>query len=140
VARVFVLKFNHGDILLEELARFVKKEKIKTATMVFIGALHKGDLAAGPKKPILPPQPNRVRFKDGWEVMGIGTVFFNSSGGQIHIHGSLGQKVKTLTGCVRGATQVFGVIEAVVFELKGVKATKSIDGKTGINLLRIGSL
>jgi predicted DNA-binding protein with PD1-like motif len=45
--------------------------------------------------------------------------------------------LKTLTGCVRGKSEVFLVIEAVIFELKGVRATKMIDAKTGLNLLKI---
>jgi predicted DNA-binding protein with PD1-like motif len=49
----------------------------------------------------------------------------------------MGKKMRTLTGCVRKKTMVFLVIEAVVFELKGVKATKEIDPKTGLNLLKI---
>ena len=44
IGRVFLLKFKDGDILIDELNRFAKKEKIRAATLVFIGALKKGDL------------------------------------------------------------------------------------------------
>jgi len=137
VGRVFLLKFEDGDVVLERLSSFAKKEKIKTATMVFIGALRQGDLVTGPKKPVVPPEPNLVSFRNGWEVMGIGTIFTNKSGPQIHIHASMGKKQKTLTGCLRRNSRVFLVIEAIVFELKGIKATKDFDPATGINLLRI---
>jgi uncharacterized protein len=137
IGRVFLLKFDNKDVLLEELSKFARKENLKAATMVFIGALNEGDLVTGPKKPVIPPEPNKVLFKDGWEVMGIGTIFTNKRGPQIHIHSSMGKKLKTLTGCVRGNSKVFLVIEAVVFELKGVKASKDIDPKTGLNLLKI---
>lgn len=137
LGRVFLLKFENNDVLIDKLSVFVKKERIKAATMIFIGALREGDLVTGPKKPVIPPQPNKVAFKDGWEVMGIGTVFVNSRGPQIHIHSSMGKKNKSLTGCVRGKSKVFLVIEAVVLELKGVKASKDIDPSTGLNLLRI---
>lgn len=137
IGRIFVLKFDDGDIFLDELSAFARKEGLKAATMVFIGALRKGDLVTGPKKPVIPPQPNKVCFKDGWEVMGIGTIFTNKSGPQIHIHASMGKKNKVLTGCVRGKSKVFLVVEAIIFELKGVKAGKSIDPATGLNLLRI---
>jgi len=137
IGRVFLVKFEDDDVLIEKLAQLVKKEKVKTASMVFIGALKKGTLITGPKKPVVPPQPNRVMFKDGWEVMGIATVFTNKKGPQIHIHGAMGKKSKALTGCVRELSKVFLVMEAVIFELKGVKATKDIDPKTGLNLLRI---
>lgn len=137
LGRVFLLKFENNDILIDSLSLFVKKERIKAAAMIFIGALRKGDLVTGPKKPVIPPQPNKVAFKDGWEVMGIGTVFVNSRGPQIHIHSSMGKKNKSLTGCVRGKSKVFLVIEAVVLELKGIKASKDIDPRTGLNLLNI---
>lgn len=137
VGRVFVLKFDDGDVVLETLSGFVKKEKLKAAVMVFIGALKKGDMVTGPKKPVIPPIPNKVAFKDAWETLGVGTIFTNAKGPQIHIHSAMGKKLRTLTGCVRGKSEVFLVIEAVVFELKNVKATKMIDAATGLNLLRI---
>jgi uncharacterized protein len=137
IGRVFLLKFENNDVLIESLSGFIKKERIKAATMIFIGALKAGDLVTGPKRPVIPPEPNKVIFKDGWEVMGIGTIFTNSQGPQIHIHASMGKKNKVLTGCVRGKSKVFLVIEAVILELKGIKASKDIDPKTGLNLLRI---
>ena len=138
IGRIFLLKFEDDDILIKEIGRLARKERIKAATFVFIGALKKGDLVTGPKKPVIPPEPNWVSFKDGWEVMGIGTLFTNKSGPQIHIHTSMGKKDKVMTGCVRKDSKVFLVIEAIVFELKGVKASKDIDPKTGLNLLKIG--
>ena len=137
LGRIFVLKFDHEDIFLDELSVFAKKEGLKAAVMVFIGALKKGELVTGPKKPVIPPDPNKVYFKDGWEVMGIGTIFTNKTGPQIHIHASMGKKQRVLTGCVRGKSKVFLVIEAIIFELKGIKAAKSIDPATGLNLLKI---
>ena len=80
IGRVFLVKFKDDDILIDELSRFAKKERIKAATFVFIGALKKGDMVTGPKKPVIPPEPNWVSFKNAWEVMGIGTIFTNKSG------------------------------------------------------------
>ncbi|MBU0547735.1 MAG: DUF296 domain-containing protein [Candidatus Omnitrophica bacterium] len=137
IGRVFLIKFEDQDILIDKLSLFANKERIKAATMIFLGALRKGELVTGPRKPVIPPQPNKVNFKDGWEVMGIGTIFANSHGPQIHIHSSMGKKKKVLTGCLRGKSRVFLVIEAVVLELKGIKAGKEIDPQTGINLLKI---
>ena len=137
IGRVFLVKFENNDILIANLSGLAKKEKIKAATIIFIGALKQGDLVTGPKQPVIPPEPNKVAFKDGWEVMGIGTLFTNAKGPQIHIHASMGKKNKALTGCVRGDSKVFLVIEAVLLELKGIKAQKDIDPATGLNLLRI---
>jgi predicted DNA-binding protein with PD1-like motif len=137
LGRIFLLKFKDGDVFIDGLNKLARKERIKAATLVFIGALKRGHLVTGPKKPVIPPEPNWVPFKDAWEVMGIGTIFTNSSGPQIHVHTSMGKKLKTLTGCIRKKSEVFLVIEAIVFELKGIKATKEIDPRTGLNLLKI---
>jgi predicted DNA-binding protein with PD1-like motif len=137
VGRIFLLKFDDDDIVIKELERLARRERLKCAAMIFMGALKKGDLVTGPKKCVIPPEPNWSKFKDGWEVLGIGTVFTNSKGPQIHVHTSMGKKDKVMTGCVRKDSKVFLVIEAVVFELKGVNATKEVDPKTGLNLLKI---
>jgi uncharacterized protein len=136
IGRTFVIKFENNDDFLEEMNRLVKKEKIKTAFFLFLGGMKKADIVCGPKKAIIPPDPNWVSFKDGWEVFGTGSVFEGDGGPQIHMHGSMGRKAKTLTGCVRKNGSVFITIEAFLFELKGIKAKKAIDEKTGINMLK----
>ncbi len=160
IGRIFLLKFDDDDIVLDELDKFARHEKLKAAVFVFLGALKKGHIVTGPKKPVIPPEPNWKKFKDGWEVMGVGTIFTGEKGmpctggalhhslrsgtgrrlvqgPQIHIHTSMGKKDKVITGCVRKDSKVFLVIEAIVFELKDVLATKDIDPQTGLNLLKI---
>jgi predicted DNA-binding protein with PD1-like motif len=137
LGRIFVLKFDDKDKVLDEIKIFVRRERVKTAMMVFLGALREGALVAGPRKPVVPPLPNRIAFSGGWEVMGVATVFTNKQGPQVHMHSALGKGKKVYVGCVREKTNVFIVLEAVVWELKGIKATKDIDPVTGINLLRL---
>jgi len=137
IGRIFLLKFDNGDVLLDHLDKFARKERLKAATLIFLGALKEGELVTGPKKTVIPPKPNWTGFRDGWEVMGIGTIFANKKGPQIHIHTSMGKSKKTLIGCIRKKSKVFLVIEAIVFELKGVKASKEMEPKTGLNLLKI---
>lgn len=136
--RIFVVKFDDNDILLKEIERLARKERIASAVFVFLGALRKGDLVTGPQRPVIPPLPNWKTFKDGWEALGVGTIFRGAGGSaQIHIHTAMGKRSKTLTGCVRKDSRVFLVIEAVIWELVGAKASKRPDPKTGLNLLRI---
>lgn len=137
LGRIFVLKFEDDDVMIDELKKFAKKEKIKAASLIFLGALKKGDLVTGPKKPIIPPEPNWLKFSGGWEAMGIGTIFTNKTGPQVHIHTAMGKAKKAFTGCLRKDSKIFLVIEAVIFELKDLKATKGIDPRTGLNLLHI---
>jgi predicted DNA-binding protein with PD1-like motif len=138
IGRIFLLKFKDDDIVVKTLEMFASKERLRSGMFVFLGALKKGHLVAGPKKPVVPPEPYWLKFKDAWEVFGVGSIFSNKKGKpQIHVHTSMGKKTKVLTGCLRKDSKVFLVIEAVVFELKGVKALKDIDPSTGLNLLRI---
>lgn len=136
IGRTFVVKFENKDNIVIELEKLVKKEKIKTGFFVFLGGLEKGNIVCGPKKAIIPPRPNKVTFKDAWEVFGTGSIFEGKAGPQIHLHTSLGKKLKTLTGCIKQKTEVFITLEAFILELKGIKARKEIDKKTGINMIR----
>ncbi len=137
IGRIFLLKFNHGDDIHHELRALVKKERIQSAVLLFIGALKQGHLVTGPKKALIPPEPNWASFQDGWETLGMGTIFQGKKGAKTHIHVSMGKKDKVMTGCLRKSSEVFLVIEAVVFELNGMKAGKEVDAKTGLEMLKI---
>jgi uncharacterized protein len=138
IGRIFVIRFEDGEIVLKGIEQFCRSHKVASGICFFIGALKSGDMAAGPKKPVIPPQPNWVNFRDGWEAMGIATVFPGKRGPQAHIHSSMGKSRRVLTGCVRKESNVFLVLEAVLMEIKGVKARKDIDPETGLNLLSVG--
>ncbi|MGE5280689.1 MAG: PPC domain-containing DNA-binding protein [Deltaproteobacteria bacterium] len=137
--RVFVLKFDHGDDFVEALRDFARRKRIRTAVCLFLGALARGKIVTGPRRAVIPPEPNWVCVRDGWEMFGVGSVFAGPDGPAVHLHGSLGKKRRVFTGCVRKDARVFCVIEAFVFELKGVGARKGVDAATGLNLLQISA-
>ncbi len=136
IKRVILVRFDDGDILIDDIKKLARKERISAGVMVFMGALRKGYVVTGPKKPKIPPKPHWEGFKDAWEVVGVGTIFKGQKGAEVHIHGALGKGKKTLTGCIRKDSRVFLLIEAVIFELKGIKAEKQLDPETGLSLLR----
>jgi len=136
IKRVILARFDDGDVLLDELKKLAKKELISAGVLVLIGALREGHVVTGPKRPKIPPKPHWETFKDAWEVVGIGTIFKGQKGPEIHIHGTLGKGKKTLSGCIRKDSKVFLLIEAIIFELKGIKARKNLDPKTGLKLLK----
>ncbi|MGB2599427.1 MAG: DUF296 domain-containing protein [Candidatus Omnitrophota bacterium] len=135
IGRIFLVKFEHGDNLLEEIKKLINKENISAATVSFIGALSGGDIVTGPKETKLPPEPNFMTFKDGREVIGFGTIIKKDGEPSVHVHSSLGRGEDVLTGCLRNNVEVFVTIEAVITELNDVNATRKEDEKTGINLL-----
>ena len=136
IKRVILARFDDGDVLIDELKGLAKKEKISSGVMVLIGALRKGRIVTGPKRPKIPPKPHWEKFKDAWEVIGVGTIFKGRKGPEIHIHGAIGKRRKTLAGCIRKDSKVFLLIEAFIFDIKGIKARKDLDPKTGLKLLR----
>lgn len=129
-------RLDDGDILIDELKKLAKKERINAGLVVLIGALRKGHMVTGPKAPKIPPKPHWEKFKDAWEVTGLGTIFKGQKGPEIHIHGAIGKGRKTLAGCIRKDSKVFLLIEAVIFDIKGIKARKDLDPKTGLKLLK----
>ena len=138
IGRTFVLKFDHNDDLLEEFERFIKKERVKAGFFIMLGAMRDGRVVAGPKKPEIPPKPKWKSYTGAWEIAGTGSVFPDKKNKKhIHLHASFGKGKNTLTGCVRGKSKVFLVVEAFVIELKSVKAAKEFDAKTGLSLLKI---
>ena len=139
LGRFFLAKFDNEDDVLKGFCALAKKRKIKSAVIILLGAIRKGHLVTGPKKPVVPPEPNWLSFDQGWEVMGVGSIFSNASGPQVHLHCSMGKKRRMLTGCLRKESRVFLVLEAFVFEIKGIDANKDPDPKTGLNLLRLAT-
>ena len=138
IKAVHLLKFENNDDFIAETKTFIKKKKIKTAFFMFLGAMKKGDIVSGPKKPVIPPDPYWNSFDNAWEVFGVGSVFLGAGGEpQVHIHASLGKGKKTKMGCVRKNARVFLVIEALMLELSGIKAVKEIDPATGLNMLKL---
>jgi len=138
MGRIFVARVDHGEDLLAELGALLVKEGVSHAVMLLIGALREGSLVTGPEEPVVPPSPHWVGFADGWEVLGIATAYPGDDGPAIHLHGSVGRGEKAYTGCIRGSSETYLVIEVVIFELAGLRVRRNRDGETGLLLPDFG--
>lgn len=139
IGRVVVAKIEDGDDLLDNLCAIVKKEKILSGVVFLIGALNKNKLVCGPLKgSAVPPLPFWRDFSGPAEIIGTGTIFRTKGEPKIHLHISTGRGDKTLVGCLRNKSKVSLIVEAVIMEIKGVKACRKLDPKTGLTLLDIG--
>ncbi|HMA05066.1 MAG TPA: DUF296 domain-containing protein [Methanomicrobiales archaeon] len=134
MGRIFVARVDHGEDFLAGIKNLVVREGISHAVMLFLGALREGSIVTGPEEPVIPPTPHFVRFGEGWEVVGIASVFPGDEGPVIHVHGSAGRGERALTGCIRGKAETYLVVEVVVFELAGLTARKNRDPATGLVL------
>ncbi len=134
MGRIFVARVDHGEDFLAAMRELVVKEGIGNAVAFFLGALRGGSIVTGPEEPVIPPVPHFMNFGNGWEVVGIASVYPGDDGPAIHFHGSVGRGDRSLTGCLRGKAETYLVVEAVVFELGGLSVRKTLDSATGLVL------
>jgi hypothetical protein len=135
LGRLFLLKFAHGEDLLQEISQFAVKHNIRAAWLQFLGALRQGKLVTGPKEPLLPPEPVWQEFSQAWEVVGIGNLFWEGDTPKLHIHSTLGKGEKTLMGCLRQENEIYLVAEALLLEITGADVCRRLDQTLGVSLL-----
>lgn len=136
IGRVFVIRFDDGDDLLECIKEVVDKEGIRAGVIQLLGGMQCASMVCGPRDTVRPPEPMWEGFTDGRELLGFGTIFQSADGPSIHLHGAVGRNTETYTGCIRKNTRVFLLVEAVITELTGINASKKPDAQSGITMLR----
>lgn len=139
VGRVFVARVEHGEDLLGELKRLAERENIEAGIFYVIGALKEAALVTGPEECTRPPVPVWREFNDCREIIGTGTIFRNHEEPVPHLHIALGKGDKTLTGCLRGDSEVYLIAEVIILELCGTGATRRFDEASGLKLLDFGT-
>jgi uncharacterized protein len=137
LGRVFVLRMDDGEDMLESLKKFVKEKCIESGMMLFLGAMKDGRAVTGPEKPVIPPIPHFETFDSAWEVFGMATIYPSTEGPKIHMHSSMGRGRAALVGCIRGKASVYLIVEAVLIEFKGLGARRELDKRTGLYLLSL---
>ncbi|QGT99589.1 hypothetical protein SYNTR_0996 [Candidatus Syntrophocurvum alkaliphilum] len=138
MGRVFVIKFEHGDNLIEQLQLILNKEQITTGTLLMIGALKKSKMVVGPEECVVPPVVIPYIFEDGREIAAIGTIFPDENGNPVfHIHSSVGRQNDSIVGCLRDDTEVYLIVEAVIIEFLNIDAKKVFEEKYDLNMLKI---
>jgi len=137
VGRIIIARFKDKEDMLENLADIAIKEKIKAAVFYVVGGMREGSIVVGPEKEKIPPKPVWKKLKESHEVFGIGTIFWEKNAPKIHFHGGFGKKNMVKIGCLRGKSKIFLVLEAVIIEIKGVKAVREFDPLSGLTLLKL---
>ena len=137
LGRVFVLRMDHGEDLIESLQKFLKEKKIKSCTALFMGALCDGRAVTGPELPVVPPSPHYEAYESAWEVFGMATIYPSIEGPMLHIHSALGRGRQSILGCIRDKAEVYLIVEAVLFEICGLTAERAWDEKMQLYLLSL---
>jgi hypothetical protein len=137
--RVFQVRVDHGEDLLETLEKFVREKGIRCGFAQFIGALKGGRIVTGPKEPVLPPDPSFESYEGGWEVFGFASITPGQNGPRLHYHASIGRNQQVLTGCLRERATVYIIVEVLIVEISGSTVTRRKDTVTGLELPFFGN-
>lgn len=136
--RVVVAKFNDGDDVLEGLVSIARGEKIRAAVLWLVGGIKKGRAVVGPEEEgKLPPKPVWYDIPESHEVLATGTVFCEGDDPKVHLHGAFGKRDKVRAGCLRGGSETFLILEAVIMEIQGVTAKRELDPSVGLAMLKV---
>ncbi len=135
IGRVLTIRFDHGEDILEGLQEIVRKEKIDSGWFQILGGVRHAGVVTGPKQPVMPPEPVWQDVDHACEVVGTGSVHFDGDEPRIHLHAAMGHHGDTLTACVRKDTRVYLILEVILFELKGIGASRPWYEKGGFNRL-----
>lgn len=134
VGRVFYIRVDHGEDLLETLRTFVAEKGIQSGIVQFLGAMAEGRIVTGPRHPVLPPDPSMESYANGWEVVGIATITPGHDRPHLHFHASIGKGREALTGDLREAAMIYIIVEAVIIEIVGTRIRRRFDPLTGLDL------
>jgi predicted DNA-binding protein with PD1-like motif len=136
--RVFVIRLEDGEIFHEQIEQFAKAHGIERAYLNVVGGADKASrLVVGPEESrTFPINPMVHELYDAHEVTGTGTLFPDDAGNLVvHLHMACGREENTVTGCVRSGVRVWQVMEVILVELLGTRATRMPDKATGFKLL-----
>jgi len=137
VGRVVVARFEDGEDILGSVVEIAKKEDIRSAVFHLVGGIRQGRVVVGPEREELPPMPVWKEIGESHELLGTGTIFWQGDEPKIHLHGAFGKKDMIKVGCLRGQSETFLVLEAVIFEVRGIKAHRELDPASGMVLLKL---
>lgn len=135
--RVVVARFEDGDKVLNTLIELAKKENIRAAVFYLIGGMRNCKIVVGPEKEQMPPVPVWRELTQSQEVVGLGTIFWDSENPRVHFHGAFGKRDDVKVGCLREMADTFLVLEGVIIEIKGINAQRELDTTSGLFLLRL---
>jgi len=138
IGRVFVLKFEDGDRLPEQLESFAAAHGVTRGMCIMVGGIDSGGtIIVGPEDGrIRPPVPISFELEGVHEVAGVGTIFPDKEGRPVlHMHAALGREGYTRTGCIRPGVGAWLVTEVILLEITGTTTSRVKDPATGFDLL-----
>jgi predicted DNA-binding protein with PD1-like motif len=139
LGRVFVIRFEDGDILPECIERFAAEKGVTTGHVILVGGIGSGKVVVGPENSEdRPPKPMVLPVSGVSEVAGVGVLAPGEDGRPaLHIHAALGRAGQTMTGCLRQGVTTWVLAEAILYEITGAQVKRVVSEDVGFNLLEV---
>jgi predicted DNA-binding protein with PD1-like motif len=137
IDRVFVIRLEEGDSVPESIERFAQEKGISHGHVIMIGGVGQGRVVVGPRhSEDRPPDPMMIPIDGAHEVVALGVLAPGpDERPTLHIHGALGRSGHTVTGCLRDGVTTWLVGEVILYEIRGAKASRIMDERSGVALL-----
>lgn len=134
---VFLLRFDDGDDLLGDLGRLARETGARAVTTALLGGMRSAGIVTGPREADIPPAPQWTALAAGQDIVGFGCPAWRDGEPEPIVlpHGAFERGSEGRIGCLRKDGTVYLVVEAVIPEITGVDAHKSIDERSGPALL-----
>ncbi len=139
--RIFIIRLEDGEIVQEQIEKFARNKKIRSAKVQLLGGVDKGSkLIVGPKEgrsAII--EPMIYILDEMHEAIGNGTIFLNEEKvPKLHCHIVCGRGNGVVCGEIRKGVIVWHVMEVIITELLHCNAIRKKDNKTDFELLMPG--
>lgn len=138
LGRIFVARLEDGEKLPDAIEKLASDKQIRSAFVMLLGGAKDGQLVVGPGHGRKKQKILTQSFRQGHEILGIGTIFMGDHEPELHLHTAIGRGKNVLVGCGRTGLRVNFIIEAVIIEMTGLNAKRALDPATGFHLLKLG--
>ncbi|MBS3943689.1 MAG: DNA-binding protein [Dethiobacter sp.] len=137
IGRVFIIRLDDGDRVLECIEAFAEENNIAVGLVTLIGGIGDGEIVSGPRRSEeMPPDPICLPVDGAHEVLGMGVLAPGPDGrAALHMHGALGRAGKTAVGCLRFGVDCWLVGEVIIYEILDTSVQRKLDPRSGFFLL-----
>ncbi|AEH60270.1 conserved hypothetical protein [Methanosalsum zhilinae DSM 4017] len=137
--RIFIVRMDHGDDIIEQLKGLALEENIRSAFFIILGAAEQSTLVTGPKEPLVPPETVQTMFNDVGEIIGGGNIMMQNNEPLIHLHTAIGNSRDVKVGCMRDTSRTFMTAEIFIMELDDITVSRKYDNQRGFSPIEFNS-
>jgi predicted DNA-binding protein with PD1-like motif len=113
------LTLGHDENLKEELIAWASEHDITLAWVQCLGELKNASTASGYEDRSPDEAEKFIQdLEDNRHVMGLGTIIRDEDGERVHLHGPMGLKNETATGCWAGEPRTYRGMDLLVAVLE----------------------